>query len=365
MTSQASIAEREGGILSIPRERSPAGKQATPGDPPADPVDHSPKTIRVSLSPGRSPSRGPLPARATRFPQIIPEQLDQLLPLREEITALTRGSARFSAFRPSLITDSANMLVRYGIHSAEAFRQTDKQARAYLFEDFRQREQKTYPELSFIIAMNQHLPPPQPRRSYAGYIRFVELDIPRTLPAYPPKLSGLAGLFRPSREMVNFISRELATAASKGPSFKPYLSPKLHTSPWMPDSADHVAAQTQWKNYAESSKKVQLPLDLSIQSFPLYQLRFVLAADICSAWAGFGGLGAHLSHLSIALNLAVIETVGVALSYHNILSTRLTERARQRSTAEAEFAAQLSPGQFDVREQARREVANAKPPSEA
>ena len=130
----------------------------------------------------------------------------------------------------------------------------------------------------------------------------------------------------------------------------------------MPDSADHAAAQTQWKNYTKSSKKAQLPLDLSIQSFLLYQLRFVLAADLCSAWVGFGGLGAQLSHLSIVLNLAVIETVGIALSYHNVLSTRLTERARQRSTAEAEFVAQLSSEQFDVREQARREVANVKNP---
>ena len=130
----------------------------------------------------------------------------------------------------------------------------------------------------------------------------------------------------------------------------------------MPDTADHAAAQTQWKNYAKSSKKSQLPLDLSVQSFLLYQLRFVLAADLCSAWAVFGGLGAQLSHLSIALNLAVIETVGIALNYHNILSTRLTERARQRSTAEAEFVAELSSEQFGVREQARRDVANTKLP---
>ena len=132
----------------------------------------------------------------------------------------------------------------------------------------------------------------------------------------------------------------------------------------MPETADHQAAQAQWGRYAKSSKKVQLPLELSIQSFLLYQLRFLLAADLCSAWTGCGGLGAQISHLSIVINLAAIETVGLALTYHAILSARMAEKARQRSTAEAEFISMLSAEQFDVREQAKRDVANLKPPTQ-
>ena len=74
------------------------------------------------------------------------------------------------------------------------------------------------------------------------------------------------------------------------------------------------------KNYAKSSKRAQLPLEPTIQIFLVRQRRFVLAADICSDWARCGGLGAHLSHLSVAPDLAVIETVGIALTYHNIHS---------------------------------------------
>ena len=107
--------------------------------------------------------------------------------------------------------------------------------------------------------------------------------------------------------------------------------------------------------------KAQLPLELSIQSFLLYRLRFVLSDDLCSAWHGFGGLGSQLSHLCIVINMDVIETVGIALTYHNLLFPKLTEKARQRSAGEADFATMLSAEQFDIREQAKRENTAAKP----
>ena len=128
--------------------------------------------------------------------------------------------------------------------------------------------------------MNQHLPP-HIQGGAVRDIRFVELDIPRTLAAYTPLLSGLADFFRPPREMVNFASKELARASRKDTPYKPYLTPKLHSHPWMPETADRLAAQAQWKSYAESSKKAQLPLGLSIQSFLLCQIRFLSAADLC------------------------------------------------------------------------------------
>ena len=75
--------------------------------------------------------------------------------------------------------------------------------------------------------MNQNLPP-HSQVGAAKDIRFVELDIPRSLLTYTPLLSGLSALFRPSQDMVNFASKELAQAAIKGPPCAPYLTPKLH-----------------------------------------------------------------------------------------------------------------------------------------
>ena len=48
---------------------------------------------------------------------------------------------------------------------------------------------KTYPELSYLIATNQHLPP-HIQGGDVRDIRFVELDIPRTLADYTPFYRG-------------------------------------------------------------------------------------------------------------------------------------------------------------------------------
>ena len=130
----------------------------------------------------------------------------------------------------------------------------------------------------------------------------------------------------------------------------------------MPETAGRLVTQTQWENYAESSKKAHPPLGLSTQSFLLYHLRFVVEADICASWDIFGGLGAQISHLSAAHNLAAIETVGLSLAYRDILSLRFTENDRHRSTTEAECASFLSAEQFGVREQAKCDDSNAKHP---
>ena len=142
------------------------------------------------------------------------------------------------------------MIVRYGIISIESFRQMGKQALTYLFEDLGKRERKTYPELSFLIAMNHHLPP-HIQCGAPRDIRFTELDIHRSLLVYSPLLDGLSSFFRPTQEMANFSSKELDQAPSKDPPFKPYLTRKLHASHWTPETAGRLAAQTQWGNYAK------------------------------------------------------------------------------------------------------------------
>ena len=114
-------------------------------------------------------------------------------------------------------------------------------------------------------------------------------------------------------------------------------------------------------NYSNSSEKDHLTLYLIIQRFLLYQLRFVSEADLCKARSSFGGLGAQIPHLSIAISLAVVETVGVSSTYHNALSLGMAEKDRHRPTDAAEFAQLLSAEQLGGREQAKRDVSNLKP----
>ena len=153
--------------------------------------------------------------------------------------------------------------------------------------------------VSFLIALNQHLPPHS--QGSSANIKFTELDIPRALSDYSPSLAGIAGFLRPTQAMVNMIRKEIAEAANKDPPFLPFIVPKLSTVPWRPDTTDHDQAISGWKAYAKNRKTGQAALELSIQSFLLFQLRFILAADVCQAWLPFGGLAPQLSHLSIIL----------------------------------------------------------------
>ena len=89
---------------------------------------------------------------------MAPHQLLLVPDLRGELISPTRASNKLAPFSENLVLDSAHILVRYGILTVEAFKQTDRPASCYLFEDHRHRGQMTFPELSFMAALNQHLP---------------------------------------------------------------------------------------------------------------------------------------------------------------------------------------------------------------
>ena len=74
-------------------------------------------------------------------------------------------------------------------------------------------------------------------------------------------------------------------------------------------------------------------------------MRFIFTADICGAWASFGGIAAQLNSVSIILHLATTESIAAALLYDSILSAHLEELARarvERSADTVDFAALLS-----------------------
>ena len=125
--------------------------------------------------------------------------------------------------------------------------------------------------------------------------------------------------------------------------------------------SDHAAARTKWAALWKQDKRAILPQELSIQAFTLYQLRFVFAADLCSAWAKFGGIGPQLSRLSTTLHLGVTESVAAALAYRRIVDIKLQEKARTRTALTVEFGTPplLASENFQRKEQAKKEIAMA------
>ena len=93
-----------------------------------------------------------------------------------------------------------------------------------------------------------------------------------------------------------------------------------------------------------------------MQSWMMYQLRFLLAAECCNAFLHFGGLSAQLNLVAIVRNLRITESDNLGLSFLRILSSWLVENARVRVLPPIEFANLLNADQLDAKEQARRDV---------
>ena len=190
-------------------------------------------------------------------------------------------------------------------------------------------------------------------------IRFTELDIPRAIESYSPNLSPPISFFLPGQEMANWANKEVAKAKSNDRPFRPYLVPNLTETPWMPPECDHTASRTKWAAYSKKGKRALLPNEFGIQTFTLYPLRFISAADLCSALAKFGGLSPQLSHLSAVLHIGITESVGKALSYHMIIGAKLHGKARKREAIADAFVSLVASGNFQCEEQAEKEISLA------
>ena len=235
--------------------------------------------------------RRPLP------PPLSEDQVDLAEALAHDLMDIAHAHSKFASFEPDRVAESAKLLVRYGLETAEAFRTTDELARKYLFEDLRRTEHLNFLQICFLPKLARHIPP-HDQKLPAKNIRFTEIDIPRELSAYSPLLSNLTAYFLPNQAMVNWTQKEIAIAAAKDPPpYIPYLTPQISENPWMPLETDHESALTRWAGFSKQARRSLTPQELSIQAFLLYHLRFVFSADLCQAWKHFGSLGDQLSHL--------------------------------------------------------------------
>ena len=81
----------------------------------------------------------------------------------------------------------------------------------------------------------------------------------------------------------------------------------------------------------EQNHKRPTKLELGFQAFITYNLRFILAGDLASAWKTFGGIAMQLTHLGTVLNLAVTENATIAMIYDNKIRTYANEVPKSRS----------------------------------
>ena len=81
----------------------------------------------------------------------------------------------------------------------------------------------------------------------------------------------------------------------------------MRSPPWIPDVTEDKGSLENSADNSRKDRRKNIRQDLPIQSFVLYQFRFLVAADRYDAFRLFGGMWDKLRLLSIFLNLCVNE----------------------------------------------------------
>ena len=143
--------------------------------------------------------------------------------------------------------------------------------------------------------------------------------------------------------MANAISLEIARGQRKVQAYTTFIMPAIDEQPWPACvSNDHTSSVARWMGNTRQENRDLNPQALPIQAWMVYQLRFLITAEIFGDLPTCGGLDAGLYRLSIVLNLATAESIDVAFAYDRLVKLHLEENARAR----AETA--LGDGFFDA-----------------
>ena len=251
--------------------------------------------------------------------------------LSREIRAETAGRPKFADFSHNEYYQCARLFVDSGYTSVESIRQMQETARQYFLTDLRKgnKTRKPLKELRlvidifglFVIQKDEEKP------------KYEEITIPEKLKKWSPSITNLRGLLLPDQDACNYFSFELAKGKCKTPPIIPFVIADLSKKPWLPAESSHARALESWKSQNKNHKRPS-KLELGFQAFITYNLRFILAGDLASAWNTFGGIAMQLTHLGTVLNLAITENATIAMTYDNKIRTYANELSKFRSREE-------------------------------
>ena len=264
-------------------------------------------------------------------PQLQPADIPLVTRLADEIFCEARGRGRFAALPVGKFADAATILFRYRIRSLGILRQTQKDARAVFMRDLREFGRRSFPETQLLLQILGHFPPRRPHvRLKAKGPAYEEIAIAERLSEFAASLSGIGSPPKPTQERDNYISLELSRGRSKLPAYAPFVVPDVSAAPWAITSKDHQAAVTRRRTSSRQAKREDNPQSIPMQAWLLYQMRFLIAADLACAWSGFCGLAAQLNRLAIVMNISLTDSAAVAMPYGRLVREFLAGRARSR-----------------------------------
>ena len=248
--------------------------------------------------------------------------------LSKEIRTETAGRPKFADFTYDEYYHCARLFVDSGYTSVDSIRQMQETARQYFLTDLRKgnKTRKPLKELRlvidifglFVIQKDEEKP------------KYEEITIPEKLKAWSPSITSLRGILLPDQDACNYFSFELAKGRCKTPPIIPFVIADFSKKPWLPAESSHTRALESWRTMNKNHKRPS-KLELGFQAFITYNLRFILAGDLASAWKTFGGIAMQLTHLGTVLNLAVTENATIAMIYDNKIRTYANELSKFRS----------------------------------
>ena len=244
--------------------------------------------------------------------------------LADEMFAAIQGRGTSMIFRPQHFAKTARLLVDRGFHSVQAIKRMKTQLRTYFVDELKKAQVPTE-DVRLVFELFDIFPPIT--RGSGKQHEFEEVCIPTALRRYTPDLSQLTGVIKPDQLMVNEISKQMTAAANTVPPYVPFVTVDLSGIPWRPTGSEHKRAHEIWKSRVRGFGSRQ---DISLQAWLLHSTRFIFSADLCGAWATFGGLAAQLSGLAVVLSMAVTESAQTAIEYDRKLRNYASEMARER-----------------------------------
>ena len=248
---------------------------------------------------------------------------------------LAQPCIRFEHYTDGDISALVQIFEVAGVRSVKELKKAQEEARKYLLDDLRKKHKYEYSQLKLLLDIFNQFPPPRLNEHLKkDEVAYEEINIPLRKEKWSIKLNKLEGPIAPDQEMVNWVSHELAKAKLGSKHYTPYLfAPSIQEEPWRPsgiDSAAHKKALDSWKSMRKQLSD-SAPQQCSLSAWQLYTWRFTLAADLAGAFNKFGGIQAQMNKIGVILQMAVVDSVSVALAYEIAFNKYCQTLARNKT----------------------------------
>ena len=276
--------------------------------------------------------------------------------LSREIREEAAGGQKFAEFTSEAYLQCARLFVDSGYNSLGSIRQMQETSRQYFPTDLRKgnKTRKPLRELRlvidllglFVIQKDEEEP------------KYAEITIPGKLKYWPRSITNIRGLILPGQDACNHCSFERAKGRCKTHPIAPFALAEFRKKPWMAAESSHTRALGLWETMNKNHKR-HSELELGFQAWAAYNLRFILAGGLASAWEIFGEIAMRPTHLGTVLNFPITENAPIAMTYDAKVRACANELSKLR-TREKEITNLLKEEDRRIKREVRRECGPTK-----